>query len=131
MLYGVHLAFASEAWRSASGPHVRRWIAALGEFEALSAFAGYAYERPSDPFPTIAEGDACFEADGLGHPLLAETRCVRNGLRLGSGPRLIVVSGSNMSGKSTLLRSAGVSAVMAMAGAPIESTQSGGCHRSS
>ncbi len=119
LLYSTQLAFAIEAWRAESGPDVRRWIEAMGEFEALSAFAGYAYERPLDPFPEFSVGEVCFEAEGLGHPLLPETRCVRNNLRFGDGLRLLVVSGSNMSGKSTLLRSAGVSAVMAMAGAPV------------
>jgi hypothetical protein len=119
LLYTTQLAFAIEAWRVESGPYVQRWIAAMGEFEALSAIAGYAFERPLDPFPEISAGEVCYEAEGLGHPLLPEGRCVRNDLRLGDGLRLLVVSGSNMSGKSTLLRSAGVSAVMAMAGAPV------------
>jgi len=119
LLYGTQLAFAVEAWRTASGGSVRRWIAAAGEFEALSSLAGYAYEHPADPFPEIVPDETCFDAEGLGHPLLADARCVRNSLKLGSDLRLLVVSGSNMSGKSTLLRSAGVSAVMAMAGAPV------------
>ena len=92
---------------------------AVGEFEALSALAGYGYEHPRDPFPEVAGVEACFEAEGLGHPLLPDARCVRNDLKLGGELRLLVVSGSNMSGKSTLLRSVGVSAVMAMAGAPV------------
>jgi len=119
LLYATHLCFAIEAWRSDSGPHVRRWIEAAGEFEALSALAGYAYEHPQDPFPEVSTAEACFEAEGLGHPLLPASRCVRNDLKLGGELRLLVVSGSNMSGKSTLLRSVGVSAVMAMAGAPV------------
>jgi hypothetical protein len=119
LLYATQVAFALEAWRADSGPHVRRWIEAAGEFEALSAVAGYAYEHPQDPFPEVAAAEACFEAEGLGHPLLPAARCVRNDLKLGGDLRLLVVSGSNMSGKSTLLRSVGVSAVMAMAGAPV------------
>ena len=119
LLYGTQVAFALEAWRADSGPHVRAWIAAVAEFEALSALAGYAYEHPEDPFPEVSGTEACFEAEGLGHPLLPEARCVRNDLKLGGELRLLVVSGSNMSGKSTLLRSAGVSAVMALTGAPV------------
>src|SRR5262249_6310437 len=77
-------------------------------------------EHPEDPFPEVSGGgEPCFEAQGLGHPLLPAARCVRNDLKLGGDLRLLVVSGSNMSGKSTLLRSAGVSAIMAMAGAPV------------
>ena len=119
LLYGTQLAFAVEGWRAKSGSSVRRWIGAVGEIEALSALAGYAYERPLDPFPEVSDSGACFDAKGLGHPLLPEARCVRNDLKLGEDLRLLLVSGSNMSGKSTLLRSAGVSAVMAMAGAPV------------
>jgi hypothetical protein len=119
LLYGTQLAFAVEAWRAQSGYSVRCWIGAVGEIEALSALAGYAYEHPLDPFPEISDGGVCFDATGLGHPLLPEARCVRNDLELGEDLRLLVVSGSNMSGKSTLLRSAGVSAVMAMMGAPV------------
>ncbi len=119
LLYATQIAFAIEAWRADSGPHVRRWIEAAGEFEALSALAGYAYEHPQDPFPEISAAEASFEAEGLGHPLLPAARCVRNDVKLGGDLRLVVVSGSNMSGKSTLLRSAGVSAIMAMAGAPV------------
>ena len=119
LLYTTQVTFALEAWRADSGPRVRSWLDAVGEFEALNSLAGYAYERPGDPFPEIIAGEACFEAKGLGHPLLPESRCVRNDLKLGGELRLQVVSGSNMSGKSTLLRSVGVSAVMALAGAPV------------
>jgi hypothetical protein len=119
LLYGTQLAFAIEAWRAESGPQVRSWMDAVGEFEALSALACYAYEHPQDPFPEVTGAEACFDAEGLGHPLLPDARCVRNDLKLGGELRLLVVSGSNMSGKSTLLRSVGVSAVMAMAGGPV------------
>ena len=119
LLYATQVTFAIEAWRVDSGRLVGRWIEAAGEFEALSALAGYAYEHPEDPFPEVSGADSCYEAEGLGHPLLPAARCVRNDLQLGGELRLLVVSGSNMSGKSTLLRSAGVSAVMALAGAPV------------
>jgi DNA mismatch repair ATPase MutS len=123
LLYATQIAFALEAWRASSGPHVRRWIEAAGEFEALSALAGYAYEHPQDPFPEISTAEACYDAEGLGHPLLPAARCIRNDLRLGGDLGVLVVSGSNMSGKSTLLRSVGVSAVMAMAGAPVRASR--------
>jgi hypothetical protein len=119
LLYGTQLAFAVEAWRAESGPEVRQWMDAAGEFEALSSLSSYAHEHPRDPFPEVSAAEACYEAEGLGHPLLTDARCVRNDLKLGGELRLLVVSGSNMSGKSTLLRSVGVSAVMALAGAPV------------
>src|SRR5205814_2285908 len=104
LLYDMQLAFAIEAWRAQSGRDVAAWMEAAGEFEAISALAGYAYEHPRDPFPEIVADAACFDADGLGHPLLPDARCVRNDLKLGGELQVLVVSGSNMSGKSTLLR---------------------------
>jgi len=119
LLYKIQLAFAIEAWRRDSGGHVRKWLEAAGQIEALCALANYAYEHPADPFPEFAEDGRCFEGQGLAHPLIAESRAVRNDVQLCGEPRVLVVSGSNMSGKSTLLRTVGVNAVLAMAGAPV------------
>jgi hypothetical protein len=119
LLYKMQLAFAVEAWRKESGGHVRKWLEAAGQIEALCALANYAYEHPTDPFPEFAEGGPCFEGEGLAHPLIAEGRAVPNDVRLCGEPCVLVVSGSNMSGKSTLLRTVGVNAVLAMAGAPV------------
>jgi hypothetical protein len=119
LLYRVQLAFAIEGWRKKCGPHVRGWLAAVGEIEALCAFANYAYEHPADVFPEFAEDGPCFEGDALAHPLLSESRAVRNDLSLSGDLRAMVVSGSNMSGKSTLLRTVGINAVLALAGAPV------------
>jgi hypothetical protein len=119
LLYKPQVAFALEQWRRESGPLVRRWLAAVGELEALSALAGYAFEHPSDPFPEFSAEGPCFAGEGLGHPLLPESRFVRNDVHLGGDLRVMIVSGSNMSGKSTLLRTVGVNAVLAFAGAPV------------
>jgi len=119
LLWSTQFAFAIEAWRKRSGPFVARWLSAVGEFEALSALAGYAYEHPKDPFPELKENELCFRGEALGHPLLPETGCVRNDVSLGDELRVMIVSGSNMSGKSTLLRTVGTNAVLAMAGAPV------------
>ena len=119
LLWGTQLGLAIEAWRVRCGPAVARWIAALGEVEALSSLAGHAFEHPEDPFPEIVEGGPRLAAEGLGHPLLPEARCVRNDLGLDGEHRLLVVSGSNMSGKSTLLRTAGVNVVLALAGGTV------------
>jgi len=119
VLWSTQLAFAIAAWRRASGAAVPRWIAAVGEIEALCSLAGLAWEQPGWVFPSLAADGPCFDATALGHPLLPAGRCVRNDLRLGPDLRLLVVSGSNMSGKSTLLRSVGVNAVLALAGAPV------------
>jgi DNA mismatch repair ATPase MutS len=121
-LVGTHLAWAIESWRSRHGAYIRQWLAAVGEFEALASLSAYRFEHPDDPFPEIMTTDdrqARFEGVALGHPLLAAARIVRNDVTLTDTTRLLVVSGSNMSGKSTLLRTVGTNAVLAFAGAPV------------
>jgi hypothetical protein len=119
LLWTTQLAFAIESWRAACGSALGRWIEVLGELEALVALAGYAYEEAEQPFPELLGEGARFEAEALAHPLLPRDRCVANDVALGDAPRVWVVSGSNMSGKSTLLRSVGANAVLAFAGAPV------------
>jgi hypothetical protein len=112
-------AFALEAWRKAHGPHIAAWVQAVASFEALASLAAYAYENPADPFAELADAGPCFEAEGLGHPLLPRDQCVTNDLCLGGDLQALLVTGSNMSGKSTLLRTVGVNAALALAGAPV------------
>jgi hypothetical protein len=119
LLWGTQFAFALEAWRRVSGREVPRWLEAVGELDALLALASYGFENPEDVFPATSEEKALFVAEGLGHPLIPQDRLVRNDVTLGREARVLVVSGSNMSGKSTLLRSVGVSIVLALAGAPV------------
>ena len=120
LLLRQQLAIAIDRWHAAYGPAVAEWLRAVGDVEALAALATFAYERPEDPFPELVDEGPLYEADGLGHPLIAAAVGVRNDVRLGAGgSRVIIVSGSNMSGKSTLLRSVGVSVVLALAGAPV------------
>jgi hypothetical protein len=119
LLWATQLTLAVESWRSVSGPAIGRWLEALGDFEALCCLSGYAYEHAGDPFPEIVEDGPLFDGEGLGHPLLPLQRCVRNDVSLGAQIQALVVSGSNMSGKSTLLRTVGTNAVLGMAGAPV------------
>ena len=119
LLYSVQLAGAAQAWRRRYGASLEHWLHSLGDLEALQSLATYSFEHPGDPFPELANGEPCFEASALGHPLIAEAKCVRNDVSLGGEARLLLVSGSNMSGKSTLLRAVGINAVLAMAGAPV------------
>jgi hypothetical protein len=119
VLYTVQVGFWAEAWRRRHGAAVRRWLEATGQIEALISLAAYSYEHPDDPFPEFITGAAFFEAEELGHPLLAAEHCVRNSVHIGEGSRVLLVSGSNMSGKSTLLRAVGINTVLAMAGAPV------------
>ncbi|QDT83220.1 MutS-related protein [Gimesia chilikensis] len=123
ILLGIpfHYLSAIERWLKRVGPHCPEWLAAVGEFEALCSLAGHAYEHPTDPFPEIvepAEGP-CFEGTSLGHPLIPEHQVVRNDVTLNSQDRLLMISGSNMSGKSTLMRTVGTNFVLALAGAPV------------
>ena len=94
------------------------WLQAWAEFEALNALAAHAYENPDNAFPEFVD-EVCFEARALGHPLLARDSCVSNDIELNPRCQFYVLSGSNMSGKSTLLRAIGLNAVLAAAGAPV------------
>ncbi len=119
LMYSVQVAFAAEHWRRTHGSTVRRWLTAIGEAEALLSLASYSFEHPNDPFPEFAEGVAVFESNHLGHPLIPAERCVRNDVSIAGKNRVLLVSGSNMSGKSTLLRAVGLNVVLAMAGGPV------------
>jgi len=128
-LYSVQVGYLAEAWRRRHGRELRAWAAAAGEMEALLSLAGYTYEHPQDPFPTFLSAPVAgineraagpvFHGEDLGHPLIPADRCVRNSVSLDQDTRVLLVSGSNMSGKSTFLRTVGINAVLAMAGAPI------------
>jgi hypothetical protein len=123
MLYTVQCAFAAEAWRKRFGGNLRGWADIAAEVEALLSLASYSYEHPDDPFPEFAAAHssepAIFLGEELGHPLIPSAECVRNNVQLDAQTRVLLVSGSNMSGKSTYLRTAGINAVLALAGAPI------------
>lgn len=123
ILWTTQVALAVETWRWQTGTALERWLAVIGEVEALSALACYAYENPTDPFPEIVAEGPLLEAKGLGHPLLPRRTCVTNDITLGRVLRLLVISGSNMSGKSTFLRTVGINAVLALAGAPVRADQ--------
>lgn len=126
LLWDVHLAHALENWRAASGRGMRRWLDVVGQVEALSSMAAYHYERPADVFPELVESDGgtFIEASGIAHPLLPADKAVANDVRLGGEEASVwVVSGSNMSGKSTLLRTLGASVALAQAGAPVRATR--------
>jgi DNA mismatch repair ATPase MutS len=122
LLWDVHFTYAIERWREENGHAILDWMDSVGQLEALAALAGYAYERPTRPFPEIVESGPVFEGIELGHPLIAEEEVVPNSVSLGESPRALIVSGSNMSGKSTLLRTVGINAILALAGAPVCAT---------
>ena len=120
MLWDVRMALLLDDWGRQSGPAVGRWLAAIADLEALASLAAYAVENPHDPFPDVhPPGDPLLDATALAHPLLPADHGVRNDVRLGGPARLLTVSGSNMSGKSTLLRAVGTNVALALAGGPV------------
>jgi len=119
LMYTLNVALVAEGWRRTHGSVVRSWMEVIGDFEALLSLAGYTHEHPADPFPQFVEGPASFAATDLGHPLIPAERVVRNNVSISGKTRILLVSGSNMSGKSTLLRTVGINTVLAMAGAPV------------
>jgi hypothetical protein len=118
LMWDVHCARALWRWRARSGRRVRGWLDALGEVEALASLAAFAFENPDFAWPSLAP-EPCFQAKKLGHPLLPRGTRVGNDVDLPAPGLALVVTGSNMSGKSTLLRAMGVNAVLANAGAPV------------
>jgi DNA mismatch repair ATPase MutS len=119
LMWGTQFAMAIDRWRCRYGAQMLQWMAILGELEALLSLSTYSYEHPGDPFPEVVSGEPLFDSEGIGHPLLDENTCVRNDFQLGDGIRFLIVSGSNMSGKSTFLRAIGLNAVLAYMGAPV------------
>jgi len=119
LMYPLQAALAAERWRAVHGNAIRAWLDVLGEIEALVSLARYSYEHPEYPFPEFIEGAAAFQADELGHPLIPAAARVCNDVDMSGSTRVLLVSGSNMSGKSTLLRAVGINTVLAMAGAPV------------
>lgn len=132
LLWTPQVAYAIDSWRRRYGDRAGPWLRAVAEIEALASLASHAFERPGDIFPTVVapSGDhrAVLVGTSLGHPLLPEPVCVPNDVVLatdsadaeaGQTPQALIVSGSNMSGKSTLLRAVGTNVALALAGAPV------------
>lgn len=120
LVWDVHVLAGLERWKARWGGHVRRWLEALGELEALAALAALKGDHPDWVFPSLAEGvEPGLRALGLGHPLLPPERCVGNDVEVGPPGSFVFLTGSNMSGKSTLLRAVGLNAVLAQAGGPV------------
>jgi hypothetical protein len=118
LLWDLNCAISLEAWRARAGRNVRGWFEVLGELEALASIAGFAFDRPDHTWPELVDTPR-FLATALGHPLIGPSGRVCNDVSLDGPGTALVVTGSNMSGKSTLLRSMGVNAVLALAGAPV------------
>jgi hypothetical protein len=123
--WDLSCAIALERWRATSGGRLRRDLDALARLEALVALGTRAFERPNDAWPDIVEdkNSMLFHAEKLGHPLIPASKVVRNDVAVGGdASSVLLVTGSNMSGKSTLLRAVGANVVLALAGAPVRAS---------
>ncbi|CAN5871302.1 MutS family DNA mismatch repair protein [soil metagenome] len=121
-LWDFHWLFALEGWRRATGARVGRWFEATAELDALSCLSAVHHDNPDWCFAVLTKGEAgdrVYRAAALGHPLLPADRRVANDVELGPPGTVLLVTGSNMSGKSTLLRAIGANAVLAQCGAPV------------
>ena len=124
LLWDFHVASGLIKWRQRSGQRARGWLEALGSAEALSALAGLAHDNPHWIVPEVdPNGPSIIDARGLGHPLLNDGVRVVNDVQIGPAHTFLLVTGSNMSGKSTLLRAIGVNVVLAQAGSVVCATR--------
>ena len=121
--WDVHVLAALERWQARCGHRVRHWLDAVGETEALAALAALAADNPEWTMPVLDPGAPSVQARALGHPLLAPDICVCNDVEIGPAGSFLLVTGSNMSGKSTLLRAVGLNAVLAQAGGPVRADE--------
>jgi hypothetical protein len=119
LFWSVQFSAAIQVWRRKYGHAVRGWLKSVGEAEALCALANYSYEHPESVFPEFAPDKVLLDVDGLAHPLLPESRAVRNSIRLDADLRVMIISGPNMAGKSTFIRAIGINVVLAQCGAPV------------
>lgn len=117
LFWDYHCAFSLEKWKKLSGSSLRKWIATLGRFEALSSLALIAQLNPAWCYPEVEEKGPFMAAREMGHPLICEAKRVPNQLVIDN--QIGIITGSNMSGKTTLLRTAGINLVLAYAGAPV------------
>ena len=122
-MWDFHVLRSLERWQESAGVHARSWLEAAGELDALGALAAVAHDHPDWIMPDVVEGDVIVHAEGVGHPMLPDVQCVRNDVEVGPRGSVLLVTGSNMSGKSTLLRALGCNVVLAQAGAPVCATR--------
>jgi ABC-type multidrug transport system fused ATPase/permease subunit len=122
-LWDFHVLWGLERWQVRAGRHVRAWIEHVARLDAAAALAGLPLDEPGWTFPDLAPDGDRLEAEGLAHPLLPADQRVPNDVSLGPPGTFVMVTGSNMSGKSTLLRAVGVNAVLALAGGPVCATR--------
>lgn len=108
-----------ERWKARYGKYLMGWLEAVGELDALCSLGTFAYNHPAYTYPTIAGQSFCFLARNMGHPLMPEAQCVKNDATIPSRPYFLIITGANMAGKSTYLRTIGVNYLLACMGCPV------------
>ncbi|HEX6224303.1 MAG TPA: hypothetical protein VFZ52_07830 [Chryseolinea sp.] len=118
LLYDLQCVYRLEKWKAENSAHVTQWLDVISEAEFLCSMGTFAFNHPSFIFPDITQ-ELAINAEGLGHPLISEKDCVTNDVYVGKGQKVLIITGANMAGKSTFLRTSGVNLVLALAGAPV------------
>ena len=108
-----------ERWKARYGQHISKWLETVGELDALCSLGTFAYKHPQYTYPELTEKPFCFLATQMGHPLMPASQCVKNDATIPSRPFFLIITGANMAGKSTYLRTIGVNYLLACIGAPV------------
>ena len=108
-----------ERWKARYGQHISKWLETVGELDALCSLGTFAYNHPQYTYPELTEKPFCFLATQMGHPLMPVSQCVKNDATIPSRPFFLIITGANMAGKSTYLRTIGVNYLLACVGAPV------------
>lgn len=118
LLYDVRCVYRLEKWRADNGEKLSAWLKAVSDAEVLGSLANFTFNHPHCRFPVI-HNEWAIRAEDMGHPLIDPATCVTNSVNIGPAPTVLIVTGANMAGKSTFLRSIGVNLVLALCGAPV------------
>lgn len=108
-----------ERWKVRYGQYISEWLETVGELDALCSLGTFAYNHPQYTYPELTEKPFCFLATQMGHPLMPASQCVKNDATIPSRPFFLIITGANMAGKSTYLRTIGVNYLLACVGAPV------------
>ncbi len=119
LLLDIHYCISSEKWKKRQPESVKKWFGKLGEMEALNSLAGYRFTNPDYSFPEISSDDFFFHCENMGHPLIPNSKRVNNDFSLKDEDTIALITGSNMAGKTTFLRTVGINTVLALMGAPV------------
>lgn len=108
-----------ERWKARYGQHINEWLETVGKLDALCSLGTFAYNHPQYTYPELTEKPFCFLATQMGHPLMPASQCVKNDATIPSRPFFLIITGANMAGKSTYLRTIGVNYLLACVGTPV------------